>query len=581
MESGRVRLLLREAITSAKSGNTSWARECLTKVIRADPYNEEAWLWMSAVLETTAEKRFCLEKVLEISPNNDQALAGLRFLDQQEGIVTVEGPERTICPMCGEPNDRTAFACANCGQDLFVYCPSCGERVDIDNSSCAACALEIGDSTEGAAYFFRLGQLYLEHKQARRALETWDRALYLNPDYPGIAEVAAEAFFASGQRDLALQSLQRAIDETDEYEHERELRLRLANYHREVGNMEDARRIYDELLEEDEARRERRADLYAALGRFHQDKKETDAAQRHYEMALALDENLHEIHFALAEILLEKGYEMRAVNEFRLLQDVDGELGRRAMSQVEELRPPLPETWQNRWQETLRGAARSLFAGLLLIILTIGRAWTMLSVLDLFGLLAFFVGGYFLMAATATPRNLPTPETLSRLFGPTSERARALRKQRASRRPKWLQQLLDWQTRSAQSLVGGLQVTRVRAAQQLRRLYEASGRALEKYQSSRAAQSLRSLSQSRPAQMLHTLLQKPFFRAIARFFRRIFPQSAGPSLFQRLRRTVRDSGKRLAGQTEGMEVSETHIARWIGGLVGFLLIILGTRFILT
>jgi Tfp pilus assembly protein PilF len=43
---------LQQAITFIKSGNKDSGRQCLIDVLEADPKNEVAWLWMSAIVES-------------------------------------------------------------------------------------------------------------------------------------------------------------------------------------------------------------------------------------------------------------------------------------------------------------------------------------------------------------------------------------------------------------------------------------------------------------------------------------------------------------------------------------------------
>ncbi len=579
MEHGRIRLLMREAIQAARSGNKNWARECLGRVLKADPRNEEAWLWLSAVLDTVAEKRYCLERVLAINPSNAQAQAGLRYLEGKEETGQPQ-TKRTVCPLCGEPNDPNAFQCANCGQDLFVLCPACGERVDIDRTSCAACGLEIGDSSDGAAYFFHLGELYLKHGQPKRALDTWDKTLLLNPDYPRVAEVAAEAFMASGQRDLALQSLERAIEEAEDEEHRRTLRLRMANYQRDLGNLEEAGRLYQELLREDRALGERRADLFIELGRFHEKRKERDSARNYYEMALALDENLPEIRYTLAEILLEQGYELRALSEFRHLVRTGGEWAERAVARIRALRPPVPEAFRNRWQEAVRGAGRFFLAGLLLLLLNRGREWAVATAyspaytLNLLGLLATLAGGYLLTAAVSAPRFLPGFALLTaQPEGRLAERLEARRKRRERKRPAWTTSLQVRLRRSAQAIADGLRVIRLRFAQRMERAATALSRAWQRLKASRPVRSLR-MGKDRLGRLLGRVR---FFRSVAFSFRRLFPRRSGASLLGRVVQSWRE-GRILAGR---VELSEADLYRWGGALIGLVLVVLGTVMVLS
>jgi hypothetical protein len=86
---------LEQAIGFIKSGDKGNARQLLIEVIRSDPNNEMAWLWMSAVVEDAQQKRECLEKVLNINPDNAQAQVGLSKLEHQDrDIPHIPKPEQ-------------------------------------------------------------------------------------------------------------------------------------------------------------------------------------------------------------------------------------------------------------------------------------------------------------------------------------------------------------------------------------------------------------------------------------------------------------------------------------------------------
>lgn len=72
--------MLRAAIEAYKNGKKADARALLDKVLEVDEYNENAWMWMSASVETAEEKRTCLENVLVINPNNEKARMGMKSL---------------------------------------------------------------------------------------------------------------------------------------------------------------------------------------------------------------------------------------------------------------------------------------------------------------------------------------------------------------------------------------------------------------------------------------------------------------------------------------------------------------------
>jgi hypothetical protein len=76
---------LKAGITAAREGHRAEAHTLLQQALRADPRSEQGWLWMSAVVETDAERRICLERVLTINPHNQTARAGLDQLDSSSG----------------------------------------------------------------------------------------------------------------------------------------------------------------------------------------------------------------------------------------------------------------------------------------------------------------------------------------------------------------------------------------------------------------------------------------------------------------------------------------------------------------
>jgi hypothetical protein len=80
----RVARLLQQGIAAAKAGRKDQARQILIQVTELDERNEQAWLWLSGVVESLEDRRICLENVLAINPGNTAAQAGLRLLDKQK-----------------------------------------------------------------------------------------------------------------------------------------------------------------------------------------------------------------------------------------------------------------------------------------------------------------------------------------------------------------------------------------------------------------------------------------------------------------------------------------------------------------
>ena len=80
---------LQEAITAIKKGDKVTGKKLLIEVLRADPQNETAWLWMSTAVEGLDQRKECLEKALAINPDNKNAQRSLETirikLDMQSG----------------------------------------------------------------------------------------------------------------------------------------------------------------------------------------------------------------------------------------------------------------------------------------------------------------------------------------------------------------------------------------------------------------------------------------------------------------------------------------------------------------
>jgi hypothetical protein len=87
-----VSTLLHEGIAAAKRGDKATASDRLQQVVELDERNEQAWLWLSGVVDSQEDIQICLENVLEINPNNTRAAAGLRWLQQQQAATPTPTP---------------------------------------------------------------------------------------------------------------------------------------------------------------------------------------------------------------------------------------------------------------------------------------------------------------------------------------------------------------------------------------------------------------------------------------------------------------------------------------------------------
>ncbi|HLF26560.1 MAG TPA: hypothetical protein VJG32_09495 [Anaerolineae bacterium] len=71
---------LEQAITAIKAGDKQNGRWFLAQALQTDPGDDKIWIWMSAVVDSDAQRRECLERALSINPHNDLARRGLSKL---------------------------------------------------------------------------------------------------------------------------------------------------------------------------------------------------------------------------------------------------------------------------------------------------------------------------------------------------------------------------------------------------------------------------------------------------------------------------------------------------------------------
>ena len=68
---------LEQAVQAIKSGDKSAGLVLLAQVIRADPNNEFAWIWMATAQDDPVKKKQSLERVLRINPANERVRRAL------------------------------------------------------------------------------------------------------------------------------------------------------------------------------------------------------------------------------------------------------------------------------------------------------------------------------------------------------------------------------------------------------------------------------------------------------------------------------------------------------------------------
>ena len=76
---------IEQGVQAVKQGDHDRAFTLFAAALHADPQQEAAWLWLSAVVGTDAERRYCLEQVVAITPDHRGAQLGLAYLTPEVG----------------------------------------------------------------------------------------------------------------------------------------------------------------------------------------------------------------------------------------------------------------------------------------------------------------------------------------------------------------------------------------------------------------------------------------------------------------------------------------------------------------
>lgn len=75
--------LVKQAVAAFKAGRKAEARSILEGVVEQNEGHADAWLYLSALVDSLEEQEICLENVLALNPNNEKAKKGLETVRQK------------------------------------------------------------------------------------------------------------------------------------------------------------------------------------------------------------------------------------------------------------------------------------------------------------------------------------------------------------------------------------------------------------------------------------------------------------------------------------------------------------------
>ncbi len=397
--STRVAELLRRGIAAAKAGRTQEARQALLQVTELDERNEQAWLWLSGVVESLEDRRVCMENVLAINPDNTHAQAGLAWLDQQAPVLSAT-QER--CPRCQSPVPSSGTACPHCGQVLIVACPACGQYVDVKETSCPECGQFLGDFRDGARYHLALAQAYLERQQYVLAREAATRAEAEAPDDPRVLESVAVLHEKVGRSDLAIATYERAIERAPG---NAALYAHLGAIYCQRAMPAEARTMYEmaaERASDDPAILFELAQLYVEAGGA------TLEVLKLLEQVVRLEPGYVPAHLLLGDVYCNQQRGPQAIPHYERaceLTSPDSRIGREARRKLGKLRPSRPGRQAQGWGETLRRMGGLMLSPALAALVNARLVPWHVSLAAWGGLVAASAGAYLWVCATDVPRN--------------------------------------------------------------------------------------------------------------------------------------------------------------------------------
>jgi len=128
--------LLSRAIRAVREKRREEGQRLLLQVIERDERNEQAWLWLSGVVDDPRDMQVALANALVINPANEQARKGLELLQQRYGDLLppeaapasvpaeTAAPAGTAAPASAE-EEVVSFNCYHCRSEVYEVADFC------------------------------------------------------------------------------------------------------------------------------------------------------------------------------------------------------------------------------------------------------------------------------------------------------------------------------------------------------------------------------------------------------------------------------------------------------------------------
>ena len=229
---------LRLAIHYAQIGSLERSDQLFAEIAKQLTPNTEARLAWAATLFSAGSPEEALkqlEQAYEQHPNDSRVLFGIGYYYERAG------------------QSEKAIEYYQRGAKNKPYLRQARQRlgaIKLQNNDYAGAIVEyealLQEHPEDVSIYLFLGQMYLHTKEHHKAIESFERALTIEPDNFELHDDYVESLVQSGQLREAIEQMHKIIDEQGEFP---DNYLRLADLYCNVGNDEAAVSHYERALE--------------------------------------------------------------------------------------------------------------------------------------------------------------------------------------------------------------------------------------------------------------------------------------------------------------------------------------------